>query len=55
VNGYVISDEFIKYIGIPIEPIKISKTKFLGTKVQKIFEELDKAEFIRLALNKFQR
>jgi hypothetical protein len=30
---------------------KISKTKFLKTKVQKVFEELDKAEFSGLALN----
>jgi hypothetical protein len=34
---------------------KISKRKFLEAKVQKVFEELDKAEFSGLVLNQIMK
>jgi hypothetical protein len=36
---YIASNNFIKYLGVPIGSRKISETKLLETKVQKVLEE----------------
>jgi hypothetical protein len=50
-----ISKSFVKYLGVPMGSKKICKTKFIKAKIQKVLEELDKAEFCGLALNQVIR
>jgi hypothetical protein len=52
VKEYIIKT-FVTNLGVPMGSRKICKTKFIEAKVQKVFEELDKAEFCGLALNQF--
>jgi hypothetical protein len=46
-----ISKSFIKYHGAPMGSKKICKTKFIEAKIQKVLEELGKAEFCGLDIN----
>jgi hypothetical protein len=50
-----VTDRFVKYLGIPLGSRKLCKTKFLESKIQKVLEELDKAEFSGLAINQIVR
>jgi hypothetical protein len=59
INGvmkqYMAKNSFIKYLEIPLGSIKLSKTKFLEVKVQKVLEELDKVEFSGFALHQVMK
>jgi hypothetical protein len=55
VEKQYVTDSFVKYLGIPLGSRKLCKTKFLESKIQKVLEELDKAEFSRLAINQIVR
>jgi hypothetical protein len=46
-----VTENFVKYLVIPLGSRKICKTKFVEAKIQKVLEELDKAEFSGLAIN----
>jgi hypothetical protein len=37
--------DFIKYLGIPLDPKRIAKKQFVEAKIQKILNQLDKLEF----------
>jgi hypothetical protein len=50
-----VTKNFVKYLGIPLGLRKICKTKFIEAKIQKVLEELDKAEFSGLAINQIVR
>jgi hypothetical protein len=56
INGarkeYITSNNFIKYLGIPLGSRRFWKTKFIETKV---LEEIDKLEFSGLAFNQMLR
>jgi hypothetical protein len=55
VKKYVSSNNSVKYLGISMESRRISKVNFIETKVMKVLEELNKAEYRGLALNKIIR
>jgi hypothetical protein len=55
VKKQFVTDSFVKYLEIPLGSRKLCKTKFLETKIQKVLNELDKAEFCRLAINQIVR
>jgi hypothetical protein len=42
-------------LGVPVGSRKISKNKFIEAKIEKVLEELDKAEFSGLAINQIIR
>jgi hypothetical protein len=50
-----ITDNFVKYLGVPVGSRKICKTKFIEAKIQKVLEELGKAKFSVLAINEIIR
>jgi hypothetical protein len=52
---YVANSKCVKYLGVPMRSKRISKTKFLEAKVQKVFEELDKVEDSDLRINQMIR
>jgi hypothetical protein len=43
-KDYILDDNFIKYLGIPLGSRRLGKVKFIETKIKKIFEEIDKLE-----------
>jgi hypothetical protein len=50
-KDYKGKEEYIKYLGVPLESKRISKRKFIDAKINKMYEELDKLEFSGLAFN----
>jgi hypothetical protein len=55
VEKLYITDNFAQYLRIPLGSRKLCKTKFIEAKIQRVYEDLDKAEFCGLAINQIVR